>query len=57
MVIAVGASVLRTNRFEQSNSGYSIVKVFVNGDNVRALLEMHLKQIGFEYPGIKLFDA
>ena len=34
-----------------------MVKVLVNGDNERALLEVQLKQTGFEYPGIKLFEA
>ena len=55
MLIADGASPLTTNRFEQSNVGYAIVKVLVNG--VNALFDVHYKQRGFEYPGIFVFEA
>ena len=57
IVIAVGASPLTTKRFEQSSFGYSIVNVFLNGDNVRALFDVHSKQRVFEYPGILEFEA
>ena len=57
MLIADGASPLTTNRFEQSNEGYAIVKVLMNGDSVKALFDVHYKQRGFEYPGIFVFEA
>ena len=56
MLIAVGASPLTTNKFEQSNIDYAIVKLLVKGDKT-ALFDKHYKHRGFEYPGINEFEA
>ena len=57
MLIVVGASVLRTNKFEQSKGIYSIVNVFVKGEFERALFEVHYRHIDFEYPDRFEFEA
>ena len=43
-IMAAGASTLSTKRLVQSNIGYSIVKEFENGLNIKALFETHYMQ-------------